>query len=88
MTTYIKFVERSNQNFQFSATLDGVTYTLIVTWNLFGQRYYLTCYTLQGVVVFNVPLIGSPDNYNINLAAGYFKTPIIFRASSQSFEVG
>jgi hypothetical protein len=88
MTTYVTFVERPNQNFQFSASLDNATYTLIVTWNLFGQRYYLTCYTLQGNVVFNVPLIASPDDYNINLAAGYFNTSIVFRASTQNFEVG
>jgi len=55
---------------------------------LFGQRYYLYCTDLVGNVKFNVPFIASPVGYDINLAAGYFKTPIIYRASTQFIEVG
>jgi len=88
MTTYIKFQPSNTANFQFNAVLDGVTYALTVNWNLFGQRYYLYCTDLVGNVKFNVPFIASPVSYDINLAAGYFKTPIIYRASTQFIEVG
>ncbi len=88
MTTYIQFRPSNASNFQFNAVLDGVTYALTVNWNLYGQRYYLYCTDLVGNVKFNVPFTGSPDNYNINLTAGYFKTPIVYRASTQNIEVG
>ena len=59
MTTYIDFVPSQSAPFQFQPTLDGQVYTGIVTWNLFGQRYYLNLYTLGGVLVFNQALVGS-----------------------------
>jgi len=89
MTTFVNFVQPANSPFQTSAVLDnGITYTLTVPWNIYGQRYFLTCTDQQGKVMFNVPMVGSPDNFNINLSAGYFKTPIVFRVSSQKLEIG
>jgi hypothetical protein len=93
MTVLVHYVQQPNQVFQFTTALTDVlgnqqSYTLTVTWNLYGQRYYLTCYTQQNVVVFCVPVMNSPDNYSINMAFGYFATPIVFRQSSQNFEIG
>lgn len=93
MTAIVSYVQQTTQIFQFNVTLADVygniqSYTLAVTWNLYGQRYYLSCYTQQNAVVFCVPLMNSPDNYSINLAAGYFSTSIVFRESTQNFEIG
>lgn len=159
MTTY-KFTPSNTSAFNFQPTLDGVVYNIVVVWSLFGQRYYVNCYTNTGSLVFSVPLIGSLDSihtqdaywsngvvvaqseiphnfkigdivnvsvvnfqptgyngiyqarvisdnkfsydltsdpgsitslgdvqYNINLAAGYFNSTLVYRANSQTFEV-
>ena len=60
MTTYTSFAPSTAQAFQFQPTLDGEVYTCTVTWNLFGQRYYVNLYDLSGNLIFCLPLIGSP----------------------------
>lgn len=87
MTTYTAFTPTASAPFQFQPTFDGAVYTVIVTWNLFGQRYYVNVYTLSGTLVYSLPMIGSPPGYDISLNAGYFDSTLVFRASSQQFEV-
>lgn len=88
MTTYVPFLPSTIANFQFQPTLDGKQYTAIITWNLFGARYYLNLYDLQGNLVIAIPMVGSPDNYDISLVKGYFTTStLIFRESTQQFEI-
>ena len=60
MTTLFPFQPTLQAAFQFQPTLDGQTYNVIVTWNLFGQRYYINVYSLDGTLVLCVPLVGSP----------------------------
>ena len=88
MSTIIPFNPVPNANFQFFPSLDGTTYTAIVNWNAFGLRFYINLYDNQNNRIFTQPLIGSPPGYNINLAEGYFNTPLVFRAAPQQFEVG
>ena len=57
--TYFPFTPSSKSAPQFQPTFDGAQYTVIVTWNLFGQRYYVNCYALDGTLKFSVPLIES-----------------------------
>jgi hypothetical protein len=87
MTTIFPFAPTQQGPFQFQPTLDGTTYTGVVTWNLFGQRYYLSLYALDGTRIFTLPLIGSPLDYDISLTAGYFTSTLVFRQASQQFEV-
>lgn len=87
MTTYTNFTPSPTQNFSFNPTLDGNAYTAIVTWNVFGQRYYLNIYTTQGALIICTAIVGSPDDYSINLAAGLFTSSLLFRESSGQFEV-
>ncbi len=87
MTTITPFTPSSQTPFQFQPELDGSLYTAIVTWCLFGRRYYINLFTLQGVRVFSLPLIGSPLDYDLSLTEGYFNSTLIFRAPSQQFEV-
>lgn len=60
MTTFVNFVPSQSSAFQTQVTLDGVVYTLTVTWNLFSQRYYINVNTLSGALVLSLPLVGSP----------------------------
>ncbi len=85
--TYVIFNPSPTSNFQFQVTLDGNDYTVIVNWNLFGQRYYVNLYDLTGKLVVCLPLIGSPDLYNISLVAGYFTTLMVYRTASGNFEI-
>ena len=88
MTTLIQFSPSVVQNFSFQATLDGQQYSVVITWGLFGQRWYFNVYTLQGALVVEKGLRGSPDDYNINLVQGYFAaSSIVYRASSNNFEI-
>ena len=68
--TYYPFTPSVDTPFQFSPTLDGNVYTVIVTFNLFGQRYYINLYTVQGTLLICTALVASPVGYNINLIAG------------------
>jgi hypothetical protein len=58
--TFINFVPSKVQVPQFNVTLDGNTYTVLVRWNLFAQRYYITIVSLEGVVILTEALVGSP----------------------------
>ena len=86
--TLIPFNPSAYANFQFNPELDGVTYIGIVTWNLYGERYYINIYNNNGTLIVTNPLIASPDDYDINLVFGYFQTSkLVYRASSNSFEI-
>lgn len=88
MTTIVPFQPSRLAQFQFQATLDGNLYTISCPWNLYRQGYYCRCADLSGNVLFFLPLIGSPPDYDINLAGGYFVTStLVFRQASQTFEV-
>jgi hypothetical protein len=85
--TLFEFEPNPLQNTQLTVNLDGADYTAIIEWNLFGERYYLTIYTLQLAQVLSVPLVGSPDNADINLIGGYFTSTFVYRKNSARFEV-
>ena len=52
-----------------------------------SQRYYVSLYAADQTLKLCVPLVGSTDSNNISLVAGYFTSTLVFRISSQSFEV-
>jgi hypothetical protein len=87
MTTYYNFQPLPNSPFSFTPTLDGVQYTVQIRWNVFGQRWYMFIYTLQQVLVLSRAVAGSPDDYDIPLTFGYFTSTIVFRQSTQNYEV-
>lgn len=69
MTTYFPVRRSSSGAPQFSPTLDGNQYTVIVRWSLFGQRYYVDCYDQSGTLQFSRPLIESPGGQTIQTLA-------------------
>jgi len=86
--TVIQFAPSPYANFQFSPTLDGVTYTAICTWNIYAPRYYVNIYDNNGTLIVTNPLIASPDDFDINLVYGYFQnSTLVYRDSSNSFEI-
>lgn len=87
MATLVNFVAPTVQPFTFQAMLDGITYTIVVNWNLGGARYYVNIYTIAGVRVLTIPMIGSPPGFNISLTAGYFVTQLIWRVQNNQFEI-
>lgn len=90
MTTIVQFLPAINSSppFSFSPVFDRATYNATVTWNFYGQRWYLNVYDNSGTLIYCRPLIASPPNYDINLNYGYFTTPMVFREASQNFEIG
>jgi len=86
--TLINFNPSPLSNFQFQPTLDGVPYVAIVTWNVYGERYYISIYDSYRNLIMYRPIIGSPDDYSINLVFGYFFTStLVYRVSSNNFEI-
>lgn len=86
---YIPFIPPKNSPFQTVITLDaGQSYIMYVKWNLFGERWHIELYDLTGDLIFNLPLIESPLHYDISMTRGYFDTPLIYRESTNNFEVG
>lgn len=47
--------------FEFQPTLDGNDWGAVVTWNAFGQRWYITLSNASAQRVFTQALIGSPE---------------------------
>lgn len=83
----IYFAPTTNANFQFNATLDGTVYNIVITYNFYGERYYVNIYNTTNVLVVCLALIGSPLDYNISLTAGYFTTQLIYREPNRQFEI-
>jgi hypothetical protein len=87
VTTYTQFQPSPRETFAFSATLDGTVYQMVVMWNLFGQRWFLNCVATNNVLMFSVPVIGSPAEGDINLVGPYFQqSTLVFRTDTQQFE--
>lgn len=88
--TQIPFIPNNQNSPPFSTlfTLDGTSYNGSVTWNIAGQRWYLTLTDQAGTVIWNGALIGSPLDYDILLAPGIFTTStLLYREDTGNFEV-
>ncbi|CAM2172552.1 conserved hypothetical protein [Burkholderia cepacia] len=69
-----------------STTGQSQVYTLRAWYNHYAGRYYLRA-TSNGDS-FAIPLVSSPDNYDIFLNSGYLSTPIVYRGSTSVLEIG
>jgi len=87
MTTFIPFTPSAETPFQFTATLDGTQYNVVVTWNIFGQRWYINVYDTSNNLICAPPMVGSPPNYDINLVQGFFNSVLLYRVSTGNFEI-
>ncbi len=86
MTTLIPFKPDGKAPFTFQATVGGARVFGSVPYNLYANRYYLRLTDGQGNMVSYGPLIGSPDNFDINLALPFSPGTLIYRESINQFE--
>jgi hypothetical protein len=87
LTTYA-FAPPVGGIFTFNPTLDGAIYSASVTWNLFGQRWYININQTNGPLIVCKPLVSSDEAAPINLLSGYFTTSVMyFFADSQTIVV-
>lgn len=91
MTTLIPFQlnAQGNPPFRTIFTLDGQSVVGTVTWNIFGQRWYLSLTDQTGSNLWTGALVGSPPGFDIYLAPDVFQTStILYRADTGNFEIG
>jgi len=86
-TVLVPFLPTPTGPFQFQAVLDGQAYTVVVTWNLFGQRWYANIYTDDAVLLLAIAMVGSPLDSDISLTANYTATKLVWRPARGQFEV-
>lgn len=48
MSTFIGFTPSTTAAFSFQATLGGTQYSVSITWNIFGERYYINITDFSG----------------------------------------
>lgn len=70
MTEFVPFVPTPQGPVRFQATLVGLNgisdvYNVVVTWNTFGQRWYINIYTSGGDLVVAKALVASPTGINL-----------------------
>lgn len=87
MTTYLLSPSASTP-FQFQPTLGKNAYNVLVTWNIFANRYYVNILTLQGALVYCMPLIASPPGFPISLLPQFDPTTSLPWMSSMYFDDG
>lgn len=90
MTTYVSFTPAPSASppFQTVLTLDSASVVATVTWNIAGQRYYLTLTDQAGNLLWSGAMVGSPLGTNIYLAPGIFTaSTILYRADTGNFEI-
>lgn len=61
--TFVNFSPSTLAAFNFQATLAGTIYNVIVTWNIFGQRYYVNVYDLSGTLIVCRALCSSGESF-------------------------
>lgn len=60
MTIY-PFAQTVGANFTFNPILNGKTYQATVTWNVFGQRWYMNINDLAGNLIIATAVVSSDD---------------------------
>lgn len=89
MTT-IPFAPNNSNSPPFSTplTLDGASYVGNVTWNVYGQRWFLSIVDATNTVIWCGAMIGSPIGFDILLAPGIFAaSTILYREDTGNLEV-
>lgn len=87
MTTLIPFKPDENQPFQFTAKVGNSEVFGRIPFNLYSKRYYLELKDGAGNVIVYCPLISSPDDFDINLALPCAPGKLVYRESTNQFEV-
>jgi hypothetical protein len=67
LSTLISFTPSITQAFQFQPTIAGTQYNAVITWSLFGQRYYLNLSTLDGTLLCCTALVATGPTLSATL---------------------
>jgi hypothetical protein len=67
MSTVLAFQPSTTSPFTFQFTLNGVPYIATITWNIFGERYYLNLTDLAGVLVLSRALVSSGPRFGASV---------------------
>jgi hypothetical protein len=86
--TVFPFIPSPTGPFQFQPTLDGDPSTVVVVWELAGQRYYLNVLTSRGVLVCSVPMIGSDARRGIVRVDWFRGVVTITTADPHQLDIG
>lgn len=81
-----RFAPGADLPFSFKTTVGGEPVFGTVPYNLYAKRYYLKLSDSNNNLVVYTPLVGSPDDYDINLALPYRPGSLVYRASTNNFE--
>ena len=65
MTTFYSFSPNNRKAPNYMMTFDGNTYSVTIIWNVSAKRYYVMCQTMDGSLVFLVPLVQTMVSYEI-----------------------
>lgn len=90
MTTYIPFTpsQSSTPPFQTPVTMDGASYLLTCSWNMYRGGWYYIITSAGGNLIINAALVGSPTGSSVYLAPGIFHTStLLYRADTGNFEI-
>jgi hypothetical protein len=86
MQQIIPFIPSFDTPFQFNAILDGRTYQATIS--VVAGRLWMQLQQYGSDVLFNKPVVRSPDNADINLCTGYgISSTFIYREASNCFEI-
>ena len=85
MATF-QFNPTINANVAFQATLDGTTYSVAITWNVYRIDWYLNVYDQSNNLIVSRAFVGSPPlpESGINLVAPWFLTSTMYYYPSSS----
>jgi hypothetical protein len=76
-SVYIPFTPSTTSVFSFSPTLGGTTYNATVTWNVFGQRYYINITDLSSNHILTTAIVSSGPRWQVSLSwANGFATAV------------
>lgn len=87
MTEYVNFSPSDKEQFKFTANIGGRIVFVSIPYNRYANRYYVRIRTDSNTISSFVPLVASPDGYDINLALPYAPGSLVYRESTNNFEV-
>lgn len=82
----INFEPNDNVQFNFQCTVNNNNLFISIPFNNYSQRYYIKINDSTGNTRVFMPLISSPENYDINLAIPFEPGLLIYRGSMSRFE--
>ncbi len=82
------FTPAIGQNITFNPVLNGNTYTANITWNVFGQRWYLNLYDANNNLIIATAVVSSDDTHPINSISWSGNTVTIEADSPHFLKIG